>query len=47
MRAGLIERGKPLLDRSKEAIRAENGAHHYDFLFLTSQEQLIAHSIEG
>lgn len=44
LRVGLVEKGKTLLDRSKESIRAQHGANHYDFLFLTSQEQLIVHS---
>ena len=37
LRAGLTERGQTLLDRSKEAIKSQDGAPHYDFLFLTSQ----------
>jgi tetratricopeptide (TPR) repeat protein len=45
LRAGLTERGQGLLEKAKEAIRAVNGAQHYDFLFLTSQEQLIASKI--
>lgn len=45
LRAGLAERGKTLLEKSKEAIRAQHGAQHYDFLFLTAQEQIINNTL--
>lgn len=45
LRAGLTERGNTLLQKSKETIVAKNGAHHYDYLFLTSQEELISKTL--
>lgn len=45
LKAGLTERGNTLLQKSKETIVAKNGARHYDYLFLTSQEELISKTL--
>jgi hypothetical protein len=40
---GQTEKGNALLDKAKEIIRGEQGATHYDYLFLNAQQELIIH----